>query len=593
MEPKAFKYLLQKQTDMEKAELASSLLGGSKDEESSSTAEGEAKDAKIGIEKKKLEQALKHARLERQVPTKDMFAEVVDISAALSNQTRILYPKVAKKGQVLDDFLQRRLQLKTLEERRIELKLGKANNQANQEKNVSSDCNKTENNVKKLEGESDTKTSITSDLAEKSASNKEPDSKKFVEITKRALWDVWIKKLKLEASKLSDRSKYHGLPCYSVTCKGEPGSECYSVTCPYRKILSPLVKEISEKVLPSMMSEAKKYGLDVTSIQLSPHESVAESINILQNFVKILMKTKDEADNLNVIGMSTVTTSTVSTTTTKSVTQVNGEVTATSSLTSTTTSVSNEKSDNSGNSVKTETSQTSVNAKSVTGKVEANIEATKKEAVINAKLGDMTRIYSSSDASGKLYLKRIQTVAESKKQSKIIRYPLAPSFYCPSRRKRNILNLAKHDAKRLARRCGTVTCEGFNYSSKSNNLVWPYPCPRPAFRTAWLYKTSSLNSIQAVAMQMRILWACIQWDDLQTKPTSIDGKHQETTETAIITTEIIKHKHTGRFQEFTEYFQRKVTIPLDMPKKQSSDNTPIRSGLRKRKREEAPVVWFF
>ena len=307
-----------------------------------------------------------------------------------------------------------------------------ANNQANTEKNVSSDSNKTENNVKKLEGESDTKTSITSDLAEKSASNKEPDSKKFVELTKRALWDVWIKKLKFEASKLPDRSK-HGLKCYVVTCKGEPGSECYSVTCPYRKISSPLVKEISEKVLPSMMSEAKKYGLDVTSIQLSPDESVTESINILQNFVKILMKTKDEADNLNVIGMSTVTTSTVSTTTTKSVTQVNGEVTATSSLTSTTTSISNEKSDNSGNSVKTETSQTSVNAKSVTstsegGKVEANIEATKKEAVINAKLGDMTRIYSSSDASGKLYLKRIQTVAESKKQSKIIRYPLVCIF---------------------------------------------------------------------------------------------------------------------------------------------------------------------
>ena len=34
MEPKAFKYLLQKQEDMEKAELASSLLGsGSKDGE--------------------------------------------------------------------------------------------------------------------------------------------------------------------------------------------------------------------------------------------------------------------------------------------------------------------------------------------------------------------------------------------------------------------------------------------------------------------------------------------------------------------------------------------------------------------------------
>ena len=50
-----------------------------------------------------------------------MFEGVVDVSAGLTNPTRILYSKVAKKATFLDDFLSRRLQLKSLEERRIEL----------------------------------------------------------------------------------------------------------------------------------------------------------------------------------------------------------------------------------------------------------------------------------------------------------------------------------------------------------------------------------------------------------------------------------------------------------------------------------------
>ena len=74
---------------------------------------------------------------------------------------------------------------------------------------------------------------------------------------------------------------------------------------------------------------------------------------------------------------------------------------------------------------------------------------------------------------------------------------------------------------------------------------------------------------------------------MHTKSLSTDGKTQETTESAILTTEIVKHRNSGRFQEITEYFQRKVTIPLNVPAP-STDATPIRSGLRKRKREEAP-----
>ncbi len=532
MEPKAFKYLVAKQETLE------NNAKENNDENIESNAENTETESKIGIEKKKLEQALKNAKLEHQVPEEEMFKDVVDVSAALSNPTRVLYPKVAKKTQHLDDFLNRRLQLKSLEERRIELKYGKSVE------------------VVKKEGESDTKTSITSDLAEKTADDKEKDFKKWVEQAKKNIWNSYIPKLneakiKTETDDTADEEEKPAPEepkCYSVTCSNGK-LNCYSVTCPNKvekpiepkketkEVLdSPVVKEIISEV-EKLIKEAAGHGLVDLKSDLLATDTPEEAADKLKNLVKNLMKTKDDADNDLSIGISTVANSTVakpnepSTTTKESENGVNGDV-------------------------------------------EKNIN----------------RTYSNKSSAGKLYLKRIQTVAESKKQSKIIKYPLAPSFYAPTRKKRSILILAKHDYKRLARRAGFVTCEGFNYNSKSNNQVWPYPCPRPCFKTAWLFRTASLNSFQTVAMQVRILWACLRWDDLHTKYNSVDGKHQETSDSAIITTEIIKHRHTGRFQEITEYYQRKVTIPLNMPTSKSAmDNTPIRSGLRKRKREEAPV----
>ena len=78
------------------------------------------------MEKKKLEQALKNAKLEHQVADEELFKNTVDVSAGLSNPTRVCYTKVAKKAKFLDDFLARRCQLKSLEERRIQLKIGKS-----------------------------------------------------------------------------------------------------------------------------------------------------------------------------------------------------------------------------------------------------------------------------------------------------------------------------------------------------------------------------------------------------------------------------------------------------------------------------------
>lgn len=62
---------------------------------------------------------------------------------------------------------------------------------------------------------------------------------------------------------------------------------------------------------------------------------------------------------------------------------------------------------------------------------------------------------------------------------------------------------------------------------------------------------------------------------------------QITTETEILSLELLKHRHVGQFMEKTQYLRRKVVIPLELPKT-VREVTSIRSGLRKRKRPESP-----
>jgi len=39
-----------------------------------------------------------------------------------------------------------------------------------------------------------------------------------------------------------------------------------------------------------------------------------------------------------------------------------------------------------------------------------------------------------------------------------------------------------------------------------------------------------------------------------------------TTDTEIMTLEILKHRHVGKFMDRTQYMRRKVVIPLELPK---------------------------
>jgi len=125
--------------------------------------------------------------------------------------------------------------------------------------------------------------------------------------------------------------------------------------------------------------------------------------------------------------------------------------------------------------------------------------------------------------------------------------------------------LPRYELLKLARLGGKTSTNGFHHAAK-NNTIWQYQCSRPLFRTCWSYRTSNATSLSSLALQLRILWSCLRWDDMIAKPPSTDGKHQVTTDTEIVTLELLKLRHAGRYGEKTSYLRRKVVIPLEMPK---------------------------
>ncbi|CAD7006089.1 nucleosome-remodeling factor subunit NURF301 [Ceratitis capitata] len=215
------------------------------------------------------------------------------------------------------------------------------------------------------------------------------------------------------------------------------------------------------------------------------------------------------------------------------------------------------------------------------------------------------RVYAAQSTRGRIYLWRdksvlkertqIKTEDESKlqtftpEQAKNIpigsTYPLTSQFLT-HKLKASILALAPFELKKLARLGGKTSTNGFHHLAK-NNSVWPYPCSRPLFKTCWSFRTTKATTLAAVALQLRILWCCLRWDDMIAKAPSADGKHQVTSETEIVTQELLKFRHMGRYGERTQYLRRKVVVPLEMPKT-IREVTSIRSGLRKRKRAESP-----
>lgn len=178
------------------------------------------------------------------------------------------------------------------------------------------------------------------------------------------------------------------------------------------------------------------------------------------------------------------------------------------------------------------------------------LKSTKKEETVTVARefgpdGITERIYTRSTSSQKIYLKkslidqRSPTATAKNDKTSVIRlsgskFPVICDFRTKNATK-SMMVLPKYELVKLARNGGKIPAYGFHPLAKTNMSVWPYPCSRPLFKTSWLFRTLNVKTFSAMALQLRIIWCCMKWDDMATKPPTSDGKHQ------VI---YIKHAHT-------------------------------------------------
>lgn len=205
----------------------------------------------------------------------------------------------------------------------------------------------------------------------------------------------------------------------------------------------------------------------------------------------------------------------------------------------------------------------------------ANIIKTVKREVTCKEEKELTengleRTYTRKSTRGSIYLSKVsnldeQTTNIAKNDKTTIKYPPMITFMT-QRGVRSLMALERSEVRQLARTGSKFAVNGFNHLQKNNMAVWPYPCSRPSFKTCWIFRTLSAQTLSTIALQVRILWCCLRWDDMAKRSPTNDGKYQETTESEISTMEILRHRITGRFSERTQYLRRKIVIPLEMPK---------------------------
>ena len=152
-------------------------------------------------------------------------------------------------------------------------------------------------------------------------------------------------------------------------------------------------------------------------------------------------------------------------------------------------------------------------------------------------------------------------------------------------KKRTIFSLPDHELRHLARQY----VQGFHTGPQTKSTSWIYPSARPLFKTCWFFRTNCLRSLSAAALQLRILWASVRWEEIAAKTTE-DGQHIQTTNTEIVATEMLSHRHVGRFSERIQYFERRVVIPLDVMAPNAREVDPSQSRTRRNLFPEDPKL---
>ncbi|KAH8037333.1 hypothetical protein HPB51_009888 [Rhipicephalus microplus] len=223
----------------------------------------------------------------------------------------------------------------------------------------------------------------------------------------------------------------------------------------------------------------------------------------------------------------------------------------------------------------------------VAGAAVAAATTTSKMSTTTAVAEGKSTSTTVTTTSNKVYLGKITKVTKKVKKNKGTLPPFC-RFQTFVSKQRSIMVLPQHELRKMSRRGSLREATGFSYTAKMNPQSWPYGVsPRPCFRTAWRYRNQMLSTIHQVALQLRVLWASMRWDDLQAKPPP-GGTNTMTTESDVQTTELLKRKDVGPFGLRSEYLVRRITVPIDLPSKPREKVTPQRTGLRERRRPESP-----
>ncbi|XP_053712587.1 nucleosome-remodeling factor subunit BPTF-like isoform X1 [Synchiropus splendidus] len=288
-----------------------------------------------------------------------------------------------------------------------------------------------------------------------------------------------------------------------------------------------------------------------------------------------------------------VTTTTTSATTTKVVSTLVEKVHINASQVNTTPVVSTQSSAVSTLTTMTKTTVTKICSSSPSGDSQSEIltkeeESTHLESVSSSitNNGKTSASQQTSSTQGRVRLVKFSCTKKTRSESAL---PTYRKFVTKSNLK-SIFVLPYDSLKVLARRGGFREVPVFNYNAKPAPDIWPYPSPRPAFGLTWRYRLQTVKSLAGVSLMLRLLWACLRWDDMAVKPSAAIGTTRtalsspliatETSETEITTTEIIKRRDVGPYGIRSEYCIRKIICPLGTPETPKETHTPQRKGLR-------------
>ncbi|VDK48240.1 unnamed protein product [Cylicostephanus goldi] len=95
--------------------------------------------------------------------------------------------------------------------------------------------------------------------------------------------------------------------------------------------------------------------------------------------------------------------------------------------------------------------------------------------------------------------------------------PEVNNFVARGTKRTSIFVIPQVTLRKLAKTAGrrAIYVPSFSATAKGNLQYWNYPTSRPCFDLCWRWLTANCASLQAVALQLRILWASIRWQDMK------------------------------------------------------------------------------